>query len=247
MSTRVALALAASLFAAVGLSQPLPGRPTLAPSPAGVPTDLSSPVRLMTPADAAVDARAKARLRDYAVAKARAAVSDADFAAAGLSPEHDFREQARTVNGMRLTPFHAARLEPIDAADRLAATAIDPALAAVYRVSLRARLGRAPTDAEISAEVQAFDARIAAQNTQMAAARPEIAARYLRDGTFPRDIEQRWLNVAPTDPERNRRHDREWTRVLAALLATAPSTILPPQPAPGPLVPVPRPPSVAPR
>jgi hypothetical protein len=211
------LVVLAGVGAAPVFSQSMP------PAPASVTKNPSSVTNMpvMTVENAAVDRRVKEKLRAYVAYKAESAVSDAVLAAAGLSPEHDFREQARVINGTRFTPFHAGKLVPDSAAERAVNVTVDPALTSVYTASLRARLGRTPTNAEIAAEVQAFDARIAQQNAQLAGARREIAERYRQDGRFPRDVEHRWMDVAPADPERSVRHDAEWRRIIAALMTSS--------------------------
>ncbi len=244
MKTSYTLFVVATLVSASAFADPL--FPTPVPVPTATTRPPGRPPGQPLPPSGAVDARVRAKLQAYVREKGLRAVTDAQFAAGGLSQEHDFREQSQVINGTRISPFHAGKLNPVNPADRRPNVNVDPGLTTVFRASLTSRLGRPPTDAEIAAEVQAFDNRIAQQNTQMAAAKQEIAARYRQDGEFPRDIERRWMNVSPTDPERANvhAHQAEWAHIVSNLMAssvgadqTTPPPGEPPRPVPRPTFP----------
>lgn len=211
------------------------------PSAATVPE--SSPLSAApTPQQRVLAGRIAQKLEAYRAQKARVAVTNTSLDSAGLSQENDFREQVRTINGVRYTPFHKAMLAPLAASGQRAG--VDPALTSAFEATLRSRLHRAPTEAEVAIEVQAFDAEITRQNRALASVREEVAARYQRDGRFPRDVEHRWMNVAPADPNQadHTRYRAEWGRVFSALFTNAVNQPLlrpptPPTPLRPPIVP----------
>lgn len=79
----------------------------------------------------------------------------------------------------------------------------DPAVLEAARTAARRRVGREPTAAEVTAEVAAFDDRIARINGALAQrqSQSQIAIAYKQTGRFPHDIEAPLLGITPRAAE----------------------------------------------
>jgi len=90
---------------------------------------------------------------------------------AGLSIEADPVEHAWLQDGRWVVPHHVGKA----VAATPSARTIDPAAEEGARAAARKLAGRAPTAAEVAAQVTAFDQRVAALNQQLVAHRADIA------------------------------------------------------------------------
>jgi hypothetical protein len=141
--------------------------------------------------------------------------------AAGLSKENDAVERPTSTPAGMVGPSYVA----LGRKSRSPASkdAVDPGLAETSRVVLRARLGREPTAAELNADLQAFDRRVANVNQALAEMRPRIADTMKRTGRFPRSLEAGVLGVTPADPQAGSAAAAEGFRRLFQTLLTLPS------------------------
>jgi hypothetical protein len=161
------------------------------------------------------------------------------FSAAGLSVENDAIEQAWLENGRWVLPHHFARA----VASTPPAITIDPAAVEGARAAARSRLGRQPTAEEVTADIAAFDARIASLNAALAAQRATVAQAYQRTGRFPMEVAVSVIGLRPREPQME--HPSTLTeghlqnlmvRMVNAQAAAAPSTITPPTAPTGPVI-----------
>jgi hypothetical protein len=151
------------------------------------------------------------RFDAYFALQRATAPSAAALRAAGLSGENDVVEQATLKPALPVGVANVGRLtRPSTAGTK----AEDPGVADVARTTLRSRLGRDPSRAELDAELRAFDARIGAVNQSLVTLRPQIAAALKSDGAFPRAIEATALGVAPAAVDANAAQASEGVRAL---------------------------------
>jgi hypothetical protein len=141
--------------------------------------------------------------------------------AVGLSKENDAVERPTSTPAGMVGPSYVALARK--SRSPASKEAVDPGLAAIGRVVLRARLGREPTEAELNADLQAFDRRVANANQALAGMRPRIADAMKRTGRFPRSLEAGVLGVAPADPATGSAAAAEGFRRLFQTLLTLPS------------------------
>ncbi|HEY7494062.1 MAG TPA: hypothetical protein VIH59_23540 [Candidatus Tectomicrobia bacterium] len=153
----------------------------------------------------------KQRLEAYSAYQAQVAPRSSVLREAGLSAEHDAVEHTTPTSIGPVGPAYVARLLPRAPTSK---EAVDPGLADVSRLVVRARLGRNPTAAEVQAELRAFDAQITQLNQSLANMRPQIAKEVKSTGVFPRALEAGVLGVAPTDPQAGSTQAQEGFRVL---------------------------------
>ena len=111
------------------------------------------------------------QLEAYSAYQANVAPPSSVLRDAGLSAENDVVEHTTPTPFGPRGPAHVAPLVPRAPASK---GAVDPGLAEVSRLVMRARLGRDPSPAEVNAELRAFDARIAQLNQALADMRPAI-------------------------------------------------------------------------
>jgi hypothetical protein len=174
----------------------------------GVAVPVSPAIPPLTPAAALA---IRQRLEAYSTYQAQVAPRPSALREAGLSADNDAVAQTTTTPMGAVGPAHVGRLLPRAPGNK---DAVDPALADVSRLATRARLGREPTAAEVSAELSAFDARIAQLNQSLATMRPDIVKSMKSTGVFPRALEAGVLGVAPADPQRGSTQAREGVRAL---------------------------------
>lgn len=210
----VLLLLAAAAASAQPVTPPRPGfetRPPGGPVVIVPPGGVTPPPTLETPPLTVETApKVEQRLRAWLDAQRSAAPTPAQLRAARLSSENDLLERSSATPANEIGPVHVGRLLPATAAKGLG----DPGLADVTRSTLRARLGRAPSQAELDAELRAFDTRIAQLNQALAAQRTQIAKAVKAGEAIPRAIEAAALGVAPADPEVQSAATREGLRGL---------------------------------
>jgi hypothetical protein len=161
--------------------------------------------------------RAKQRLEAYMAYQADVALRPSALREAGLSAENDAVEHTTSTPVGTVGPSYVGLLiaRPPTGKD-----VVDPGLATVSRVALRARLGRDPTTAELTTELRAFDARVAQLNQSLAVMRPQIAKAIKDTGNFPRSLEASALGVAPADPQASSAAASEGFRAVFQTLLT---------------------------
>lgn len=150
------------------------------------------------------------RLEAYLAHQRATAPRTEALRAAGLSADNDVVEQSTRTPALPIGVVHIGRLSKPSAS----AAAVDPGVADVARSTLRARLGRNPSVAELNAELRVFDARIGEVNRSLVEMRPQIAAALKADGAFPRKLEAAALRVAPAAADTNAPQAREGVRAL---------------------------------
>lgn len=144
----------------------------------------------LTPAG---EAYLRDRLRTYLADRSAQLIAVTVLTQSRVSPQADAVEQAFDADGRRVAAHHIGRAVPAAAPQR----PIDPGALEGARVAAQHRWGRAPTQAEVAAELAAFDQRVARVNRDLAAQHAVIAAEYQRSGEFPRDLEAPLLGVRP--------------------------------------------------
>ncbi|MGH9380417.1 MAG: hypothetical protein ACRD2Z_07370 [Thermoanaerobaculia bacterium] len=187
------------------------------------------------PLDPGEAERLRRRLRSSLEQQAAAAPHSSALLSAGLHPESDVVEQADAAERAgTIGPVGVGLALPPPPGPKMA---VDPALAEVTRLQLRARLDRDPTAAELTAELQAFDARVARANQWLVANRTRLAKVYASAGTLPPAFDDAALDPAPPDRRSDTPAVRDAFRELfRALLAqpdptgTTPTTTTPATP-----------------
>ena len=174
--------------------------------------------------------RLRQRLRSSLEQQAAAAVRSNALRSAGLHPESDAVEQADAAEQAgRIGPTGVGLAQAPPPGPRIA---MDPALAEVTRLQLRARLYRDPTVAELTTELQTFDARVARANQWLDANRTHISKAYAATGTLPPTFDNAALDPALPDRQNDTPAAREALRGLFRALLTQPdpatSTTTPP-------------------
>jgi hypothetical protein len=159
----------------------------------------------------------RTRLQTYVAAMQKNDARTADFRSDGHSVESDAVERAAKTPSGDLSPHYMERLRQLPGKRP---AGVDPGLTSATRSALRARLGREPSSAELAAELNAFDARIAEMNRALAGKRVEIAKAVKRDGVMPRGLEATMLQLPPADPQTNSPAAQEGMRALMQMLLT---------------------------
>ena len=194
----------------------------------------------LTAAERDTIAARMAAYRDHLLAEAPRAD---ELARAGLAAEIDAVQQASAAAPGQLVPIHVGVLTPVPATPSVQVdpvptrpgvpldptptrptVQVDPALTAAAHDKLQARLGRAPTAAELDAEIAAFDRRIAEMNRALAERRPELARATRTDGQFQPGLEAQVLGLSAPSPATLRENDAVGLQILIrALLLDQPA------------------------
>jgi hypothetical protein len=236
------LLLLLGLLATLAGAQPPTARPRALP-PVGVADPPAVSPRLGDAPLTAEQARAiQRRLEAHRVEATASATRLESLRQAGVSESNDAIEK-RAAAGAETAPLHVGLLRP--PASSRPKWEVDPGLESATRAALLSRLGRDPSPAEVAAEIQAFDARIARANGQLAAKRQEIAATLRREGVFPRALEESVLGLPRREPSADPSASREGFHVLIQTLlagSEAPDSLRPRLPVRSVPVPPPSPP-----
>lgn len=162
------------------------------------PIDIEvAPLPMLVPLTPQARTYLQTQLNNYVSRRGSQLPSRDSLTASGVSSENDAVEQAWLENGRRVSPHHYGRAT----ATTEPTTKIDPAALEGARANARRRVGRQPTPAEVSAELAAFDARVAALNRTLASQRSQMAARYKQTGAFRKDFETTLLGLPPREPQ----------------------------------------------
>ena len=205
-------------------------QPRLLPQTAPSNDVLGAPLARIAPPLSREEAeRLRQRLRSSLEQQAAAALRSNALRSAGLHPESDAVEHAdatERAGTIGPTGVGFAQVPPPGPS-----IAVDPALAEVTRLQLRARLARDPSAGELAAELQAFDARVARANQWLDANHTRIAKAYASAGTLEPSFDDDALDAAP-DRHNDTPAARESFRALFRALLTQPdptaSTTTPP-------------------
>src|SRR5262245_52180411 len=186
--------------------------------------------RIASPLSREEAERLRQRLRSSLEQQAAAAPRSNALRSAGLHPESDAVEQADAAEQAgRIGPTRVGLAQAPPPGPRIA---VDPALAEVTRLQLRARLDRDPTVAELTTELQTFDARVARANQWLDANRTRISKAYASAGTLPPTFDNAALDPAPLDRQNDTPAAFEGFRALFRALLSQPdpttSTTTPP-------------------
>lgn len=197
--SRAPLALVLATLAGTALAQPV-ARPTVNVPPTGTGQPVPGSLVPAQPLSRQ-EAEALRRLFQESLARQRAsAPRHGALRQAGLDDENDAVEAA-------VAAASSGGVGPIGVAPAQAwpakVSGVDPGLEAATRMTLRSRLDRDPTAAEIAAELGKFNARIEQANRWLAANRTRVAKTYAAAGSMPPAFDEQALRpgASPRPPE----------------------------------------------
>lgn len=133
------------------------------------------------------------RMARYAKERASKLPSEAALVQSGISKENDAIEKAWLADGRRVVPNHIGKA----GSSNPPMIDVDPVAINAARAVAQQRLGREPTESEITAALSELDVKIAHINQEIAQRRGQIAAIYKQNGKFPRDVEAPILGIQP--------------------------------------------------
>jgi hypothetical protein len=197
--SRAPLALVLAALVGTALAQPV-ARPTVNPPPTGPGQPVPGRPVLAVPLSRQEAEALRHLFQESLTHQAAIASRDSALRQAGLDAENDAVEAASAAaRSGGAAPIGVALAQVWRAQVR----GVDPGLESATRLTLRSRLDRDPTDAEMQAELRKFNARIEQANRWLAANRTRIAKTYGDTGSMPPAFDEEALRpgASPRPPE----------------------------------------------